>query len=95
MFGLRGVHFPVNIAATSRQSVLGPATTYTPQPIYYGLLFLSMFSYAKGKIGLPTISAGTSSKIKAYGLISSTQMQIVLINKDTNTSSSGVVEIKV
>lgn len=91
MFGIKAVHFPVNIAATSKQTVLGPATTYTPQPIYYGLLFISMLSYANGKIGLPTVREGSSNKIKAYGFTSPTQMQIVLINKDTNTSANGVV----
>lgn len=95
MFGLKGVHFPVDISATSKQTVIGPSPSYTPQPIYYGLLFISMLSYANGKIGLPSISAGSSSKIKAYGLTSPSQMQIVLINKDTNTSASGVVEIKI
>lgn len=91
MFGLKAVHFPVNIAATTWQTVIGPATTYIPQPIYYGLLFISMLSYANGKIGLPTVTAGSSSRIKAYGFTSPTQMQIVLINKDTNVSASGVV----
>lgn len=94
MFGGRRVYFPCDISTGSLQTILGPSPTFTPTPLYYGLLFLSMIAYVQPVVGVPLITAGSSSSIKIYGCIVNTQMQIVLINKDTNPNSSGVVQIK-
>jgi len=42
---------------------------------------------------MPKIYAGSSDKIKAYGLLSGLQFSIVIINKDTNPNASGYVAI--
>ena len=93
LFGGSNIKYPVDINANNYQSVLGPAPDYAPNPIYYGLLFLTMFSYINPQIGRPITIPGSSSNIKAYGMTIQNQLQIVLLNKDTNPNASGVVQI--
>jgi hypothetical protein len=95
MFGGKGVRFPCDISAGNLQTILGPAPGYLPTPLYYGLLFLTSLSYISPQVGMPLITAGSSSSIKAYGFLIPTQLQIVLINKDTNPNASGVVNVTV
>jgi hypothetical protein len=95
MFGGKGVKFPCDISTGNFQSILGPAPTYLPTPLYYGLLFLSSLNYVSPQIGVPLVTAGTSSSIKAYGFTLTGQLQIVLINKDINPNASGPVQITV
>jgi hypothetical protein len=52
-----------------------------------------MFSYVTPNIGRPIATAGLSSNIKAYGMSIQNQLQIVLLNKDTNANASGVVRV--
>lgn len=93
MFGGKGIKFLTDITAGNLQSMLGPAPTYTPNPLYYSLLFLSMLSYVSPTIGMPQITAGSSSSIKIYGFTISTQTQVVMINKDVNPNATGVVQL--
>lgn len=93
LFGGTNIKYVVDLNANNYQSVLGPAPGYAPNPIYYGLLFLTMFSYITPVIGRPLSIAGSSSSIKAYGMSIQNQLQIVLLNKDTNPNASGVVKI--
>lgn len=91
MYGGKGMRFPCDISTGNLQTILGPAPNYLPTPLYYGLLFLSGLSYTTPTVGMPLITAGTSSSIKAYGFLIPTQLTIVIINKDTNPNASGVV----
>jgi hypothetical protein len=93
MFGGKNVKYFCDITAGNLQSMLGPSPTYTPTPLYYGLLFMTMLSYVSPVMGMPAVTAGTSSSIKVYGGVIATQTQIVMINKDTNPNASGVVQL--
>jgi hypothetical protein len=93
LFGGKGIKFVTDIATGNYHSMLGPAPTYAPNPIYYGLLFLSTLSYNSPIIGTPQVTAGSSQNIKIYGMTITNQLQIVMINKDTNSSATGVVQI--
>jgi hypothetical protein len=57
------------------------------------MLFLTALSYTIPAIGMPLITAGTSSSIKAYGFLIPTQLTVVILNKDTNPNASGVVNV--
>lgn len=93
MFGGKGIKFPTDITPGNLQSMIGPSPTFTPNPLYYSLLFLSMLSYVSPTVGMPQVTAGTSGAIKVYGFIIATQTQIVMINKDVNPNATGVVQL--
>lgn len=95
MFGGKGIRYVVDLTAGNLQSMLGPAPTYAPNPLYYSLLFLSVLSYVSPTVGLPQVTAGSSGAIKVYGFTVSAQTQIVLLNKDTSANASGVVQVLV
>ena len=93
MFGGKGVRYVVDLTAGDLQSMLGPAPTYAPNPLYYALLFLSMLSYVSPTVGMPQVTAGSSGAIKIYGFTISRQTQVVMLNKDTNPNATGVVQL--
>jgi hypothetical protein len=53
LLGGGNIKFPIDVNADNYQSVLGPAPSHTPNPIYYGLLFLTLLSYVTPFIGRP------------------------------------------
>lgn len=93
MFGGKGIRYVVDLTVGNLQTMLGPAPTYTPNPLYYSLLFLSVLSYVSPTIGMPQVTAGSSGAIKIYGFTIATQTQIVMLNKDTNPNATGVVQV--
>ena len=89
--------FDVSIEGAIRngnfQSLLGPPPTFTPTSLYYASLF---FIYATEKyptVVLPTILSALSPKIKIFGMESSYIIKYLIINKDSNPSLNGNVEI--
>lgn len=90
--GGKGIKYLVDISG-NLNSVIGPAPNYTPNPIYYGLLFLTLLSYNNPAISIPQIIPGTSGNIKAYVFSISNQIQLVLLNKDTSPNASGFIQV--
>lgn len=76
------------------QSVLGPAPTFKPSALYYGLLFLTIIRDGTPQIILPATKGIISSKIKVYGFTTGDRFKVLLLNKDTNVSLNGTVLIK-
>jgi hypothetical protein len=95
MFGGRGIKFPIDISSGNFQTLIGPAPTYAVTPLYHALLFLSSLNYANAQVGMPAVTAGSSSRIKIYGLVLGSQLQVVMLNKDTNPNASGVVNLTI
>lgn len=75
------------------QSMFGPPPTFAPTSLYYGSLLTTLAFESSPKLIFPKHTAGTSDKIKVWGFISSVKMRYLIINKDTNTSLSGSVNI--
>ena len=94
LLGGSGIKFVIDLDPNNYHSVLGPAPTYTPNPIYYGLMMLSFLSYVNPEIILPTIRGGSSLNIKSYAFGIQNQMQIVILNKDVRENASGIVVIE-
>ena len=84
---------PINIP--SYQSVLGQAPNFNPSALYYGLLTFLAANYGSPYIVRPAAIAGTSSKIKAYGLDLWYDYRILLLNKDNQTNASGIVKVTI
>ena len=80
-----------NTFQNSYQSVLGPAPSFAPNPIYYGLL-MSIYVQANYNDIFTVKAIGNNSNIKAYVFEKSS---ILIINKDTDSNKSGFVEIKI
>lgn len=93
MFGLQYILFNNDVGATNVQSPLGNTPNYTPRGSYYGMLMMSMINNWSYKFTTQTVTAGTSGSIKIYGFYLLSQQGFLLINKDTNPSASGVVQI--
>jgi hypothetical protein len=85
------MRFAVDLDPNNLHSVLGPAPNYAPNPIYYGLLMLSLLPYISPEIILPTVKSGSSLKIKSYGFAITNQLQVLILNKDIRENASGVV----
>lgn len=84
-----------NTLLPSNESVLGPEPTFGPSSIYYGILFAAYALRGQPTIALTTITAGTSSNVKMYGLNNyGGNYRVLIINKDTNPNISGTVDIK-
>jgi hypothetical protein len=91
-FGLTGVLFNVDLTNGSLQGPFGPAPDYTPRPIYYALLLMSIIQKDAGtRLLAPTVTSAASPNIKVHGLLSGSYVGLVLLNKDTNPSASGTV----
>lgn len=57
------------------------------------MLMMSLINYQAYSFTSQTVTAGTSGSIKVYGFYFQSQQGFLLINKDTNESASGVVQI--
>ena len=77
------------------QSILGPAPDFKPSPLYYGMLFGSLLRDGTPSVLIPAQQARLSSKIKVYGLSTGKVFKVLLLNKDTNKTLSGVVKVQI
>lgn len=89
------VDFFSPVTNPSLQSVLGQAPFFAPSAIYGGLLLSLMVNYQSPDLIRPAVVSGTSSKIKAYGMDYYTRYGVLILNKDTNPSASGTVQVKI
>lgn len=80
--------------ANNHQAIMGPGPDFTPQPLYYGLLFGSLIRHGSPTISIPSIIPGTSSNVIAYGLNNNLEVVVVILNKDLDASKSGFVKVK-
>ena len=85
------IHFYNPIKTPSFQSPTGPAPNFGPTSLYYGLLMAISANHYNPYIIRPTVTAGTSGSIKAYYLDYGSYYGVLLLNKDTSTSASGIV----
>ena len=81
------------IGSPSFQSILGQAPSFQPTALYYGLLFVISANYLSPWVMIPTVSVGSSSKIKAYGFDNYDHYSFLLLNKDSNSSAKGTVSV--
>lgn len=58
------------------------------------MIFCSLMGDAVPEIIIPSLSPGSSSNIKVWGLESTFKFRVVILNKDTNSSASGEVNIQ-
>ena len=79
----------------SLQSILGQSPLFGPSAIYGGLLLALIANYQEPYIIRPIVTAGSSTKIKAYGLDFYTRYGVLILNKDTNPAASGTVQVKI
>lgn len=93
IFGGKAIKFPVDFDNPYLSVLGGNSTFYPPNAIYYGLLVLQQLAYVKPQIILPSVVNGTSSSIKVYGFTIPNQFITLIINKDSNPSASGVVNL--
>jgi hypothetical protein len=88
------IDFNAWISSSNNQAVFGPAPDFTPGPIYYGLIFADIIKDGGPEIIQPTMESFISSQIKVFGYTTGDIFKVLLINKDTNTSLNGTVQIK-
>lgn len=77
------------------QSVFGHAPSFAPTALYYGSIMAILAGELNPRIIIPSLYEGTSSRIKIWGLSSATKYKFLIINKDTNTSLDGYVNLQV
>lgn len=91
--------FDVSIEAARRsgnyQSIFGQPPLYAPTSLYYGSLMAILASEKSPRIMLPMVTAGASGNIKVWGTEATLFQKFLILNKDTNTLLTGVVNIKV
>lgn len=68
MFGFYDVSIEAAIRSGNYQSVFGPPPTNTPTALYYGSIMAVLAGDSTPRIVLPKYTAGTSSRIKVWGL---------------------------
>ena len=88
------MEFFTTLSSSSFQSVLGPAPDFIPSTLYYALLLAATANNNQPYIIRPTMTSSASASIKAYYLDYSTYFGVLILNKDTNSSASGQVEVK-
>lgn len=59
------------------------------------MLFISLIMDNSPQTHIPTLVAGSSSKIKVWGLQTYASKGVLILNKDTNTSLDGHVKVYV
>ena len=85
----------MDLNSSSLQGPFGPEPDYTPQPLYYAMLMMSIIQQdTNTRFITPTQTAGTSSSIKVHSFLSGDVISLVLLNKDVNTSASGTVFVE-
>jgi hypothetical protein len=93
-FGLKRINLKADPSSTDFLSVFGAAPNYDPQPIYYALLMMSIIQQTSNTYFLsPSVLQGSSSSIKVHALKAGNTVSLILLNKDTNSSASGVVTL--
>ena len=93
ILGLQRATFFNPIKNPSFQSILGQAPSFNPSSIYYALLTLAIVNDYYPYIIRPTVVQGSSPSIRAYYLDYWSHFGVLLLNKDTNTSASGFVDV--
>ena len=88
------IHFFNPISFSSFQSPIGQAPSFGPSSIYYGLLMTITANNYQPYIIRPSVTSGTSASIKAYYLDYGSYYGVLILNKDTNPSASGKVEVR-
>ena len=91
--GGKTINYFSPIANQSFQSILGQAPYYQPTARYYGLLMAAMVNDYSPYIIRPTVTSGTSSKIRVYYLDYHSHYGVLIINKDTSPTASGFVDV--
>ncbi len=86
-----------NSFKNQHQTLLGSGPEFQPSHLYSALLFLNSALLDRPKIQKSIITAGTSSSIKVYGLRYSrvSAYGLIILNKDTSPSASGIVRIAI
>lgn len=77
------------------QSVFKQAPSFAPTALYYGSIMAILAGELNPRIIIPSLYEGTSSRIKIWGLSSPTKFKFLIINKDTNESLNGYVNLQV
>ena len=77
----------------SFQSLTGQAPNFHPQAPWYGLFMANVANNDYPDVYRPLVTPGTSSSIKVYYLDYWSYTGVLILNKDTSTSASGVVNV--
>jgi hypothetical protein len=93
VYGYR-VSFFNPILNSSFQSPTGKGPEFASNSLYAGLLFTIIANDYQPYINIPIVTTGVSSKIKIYNFDYWTKNGFLILNKDTNSSASGIVAIK-
>ena len=91
LLGFYDIHFDGRINKDNKQGFLNEG--FEPQALYYAMIFNSLMMSGSPSIILPDVKAGTSSKIKIWGLKTIDKLSFVILNKDTNPDLNGTIEI--
>lgn len=86
-----------NSFKAQHQTLLGSGPEFQPSHLYSALLFLNSALLDRPKIQKAIITPGTSSSIKIYGLryTYASTYGLIILNKDTSPSASGIVRIAI
>lgn len=95
LYQLYDLHMDGSLKANNYQGILGPGPDFEPQALYYGMIFSSLMMTDTPALVLPLVTAGTSSNIKIWGLESTFEVHIVVINKDTDPTLDSSVLIQI
>ena len=90
-YGIHHVYMNVDTINTM-ESPFGPAPDYTPQPMYYAMLLMSIIQQdSNPRFLTPNVVSAGSASIKVHAILSGDIVSLVLINKDINTNATGTV----
>lgn len=94
LYYMYDVNWEGDIYSGNYQSFLGPAPSYTPSAIYYAMIFANLARDGSPTVVLSSTTAGTSDKIKVWGLETRKLFKFVILNKDPNPALNGKVNVQ-